>query len=196
VTINIWIDLTAENIIKLEGTIEKEKPRLFSFIRLNVPTREEAEDILQDVFYQFVSNVDSLQLMNRISSWLFHVAKNKIIDSKRKMKPSLTADMVKAADDRSTGETLSLEDIIPDFSSLPDEAYWRIQFWDEIEDALDDMPDKQREIFELTEYEGLTFRQIAGQKQEPISTLLSRKRSAILYLRKRLKNLYEDLYDV
>lgn len=187
--------MTVENAIKLEVTYSKEKPKLLSFIRRNVPTREEAEDILQDVFYQFILNVDSFQIVNKISSWLYHVAKNKIIDSQRKMKPALVNDFVKTIDDKSSGETLTLEDILPDFSELPDEAYWRIQFWDEIEDALDDMPDKQREIFELTEFKGLTFREIAAQKQEPISTLLSRKQVAIQFLRKRLKYLFEELND-
>ena len=185
--------MTAENTIRLENTYSKEKPKLLSFIRRNVPSREEAEDILQDVFYQLIVNIESLQIMNRISSWLFHVAKNKIIDSKRKMKPALVSDFVKTVDDKSSGETLTLEDILPDFSELPDESYWRIQFWDEIEDALEDMPHKQREIFELTEFDGLTFREAAAQTNEPISTLLSRKQVALQFLRKRLKYLYEEL---
>ena len=109
------------------------------------------------------------------------------------MKPALVSDFVKAVDDKSSGETLTLEDILPDFSELPDESYWRIQFWDEIEDALDDMPAKQREIFELTEFDGLTFREVSAQTNEPISTLLSRKQVALQFLRKRLKYLYEEL---
>ena len=188
--------MTAENTIKLEAAVVKEKSKLFNYIRHNVPTREEAEDILQDVLYQFVLNMESIQLVDRFSSWLFRVAKNKIIDSKRKMKPVPLGDIVKAYDDKSSGEALSLEDILPDFNRLPDEEYWSQQFWDEIEDALEDMPAKQREVFELTEYEGMTFREIAELKQEPLSTLLSRKKFAIQFLRKRLINLYEELkYD-
>lgn len=189
------MDLTAENSIRFEATVAKEKSKLFNFIRHNVPTREEAEDILQDVFYQFILNFESLNVMSRISSWLFHVAKNKIIDSKRKMKPVLISDVVKTYDDKSTGEILSLEQILPDFSRMPDETYWSTQFWDEIEDALEDMPENQREVFELTEFEGLTFREIANKKNEPISTLLSRKKFAIIFLRKRLEYLYKELKD-
>lgn len=109
------------------------------------------------------------------------------------MKPALLPDITKFTEVETAGESLTLEDIIPDLSSLPDEIYWQHQIRDEIEDALDDMPDKQREIFELTEFEGLTFREIAEMQGVPISTLLSRKKFAVLFLRKRLKNLYEEL---
>ena len=91
------------------------------------------------------------------------------------------------------GTSLSIEDMIPDFGGLPDEVYWQNQFWDEIEDALDELPVEQREVFEMTEFEGMSFKEIAGIKQEPLNTLISRKRYAVLFLRKRLKTLYEEL---
>ena len=177
----------------IEATIEKEKGRLYNFIRRNVPTKEDAEDILQDVLYQFASSFESIRLMDRVSSWLMHVAKNRIIDRRRKKKPVAFGDMKIRVPGDDAGDKLSIEEIIPDFGRLPDEEYWRNQFWDAIEDALDDMPDEQREVFEMTEFEDMSFKEIAEIKKEPINTLLSRKRYAVLFLRKRLKNLYEEL---
>ncbi len=158
-----------------------------------MPTKEDAEDILQDVLYQFANSFESIRLMDRVSSWLMHVAKNRIIDSRRKKKPQPLGDIkIKVAGEEG-GDSLSLEDIIPNISGLPDEEYWKNQFWDEIESALDDMPDEQREVFEMNEFEGLSFKEISEMKNEPMNTLLSRKRYAVLFLRKRLKNLYEEL---
>ena len=182
-----------ENSRQIEATIEKEKGRLYNFIRRNVPTKEDAEDILQDVLYQFANAFESIEFMDRVSSWLMSVAKNRIIDSRRKKKPHAFGDVkIKVRGDEA-GESLSLEEIIPNLNGLPDEVYWRNQVWDEIEDALDDMPDEQREVFEMNEFEGLSFKEISKIKEEPINTLLSRKRYAVLFLRKRLKNLYEEL---
>jgi RNA polymerase sigma factor (sigma-70 family) len=185
--------LTAENSIRLKAEIINQKGRLYNFIKRFVPSREEAEDILQDVLYKFVMNFESFQLMDRASSWLIHVAKNRIIDSRRKMKPGLIQDLAKLASDEDEDMSISMDNLIPDLSSLPDEIYWRGQIWNEIQYALEDMPDKQREIFELTEFEGLTFREISEMKNVPLSTLLSRKKYAVLFLRKRLKYLYEEL---
>lgn len=185
--------MTAENSIRLKAEIINQKGRLYNFIKRFVPSREEAEDILQDVLYKFVMNFESFQLMDRASSWLIHVAKNRIIDSRRKMKPGLIQDLAKLASDEDEDMSISMDNLIPDLSSLPDEIYWRGQIWNEIQYALEDMPDKQREIFELTEFEGLTFREISEMKNVPLSTLLSRKKYAVLFLRKRLKYLYEEL---
>lgn len=185
--------MTAAASNQIDATIKKERGRLFNFIRRNVPTREEAEDILQDVLFQFASAFESIEFMDRVSAWLMRVAKNRIIDSQRKKKPLPFRDVkVKFPKDES-GNPLSLEEIVPDLSSLPDEVYWQNQVWDEIEDALDVMPDEQREVFEMTEFEGLSFKEIAEIKSEPINTLLSRKRYAVLFLRKRLKHLYKEL---
>ena len=182
-----------ENSRQIEATIEKEKGRLYNFIRRNVPTKEDAEDILQDVLYQFANSFESIRLMDRVSSWLMHVAKNRIIDTRRKKKPQVFGDMKIGASSDDTGDKLSFEEIIHDLGGLPDEEYWKNQFWDQIEDALDEMPEEQREVFEMTEFEDLSFKEIAEIKKEPVNTLLSRKRYAVLFLRKRLKNLYEEL---
>ena len=182
-----------ENSRQIEATIEKEKGRLFNFIRRNVPTKEDAEDILQDVLYQFANAFESIEFMDRVSSWLMSVAKNRIIDSRRKKKPQAFGEMKIRVPGDELGDTLSLEEIIPNLAGLPDEVYWQNQVWDAIEDALDEMPDEQREVFEMNEFEGLSFKEISEMKDEPINTLLSRKRYAVLFLRKRLKNLYEEL---
>ncbi len=185
--------MTAATSKQIEATIEKERGRLFAFIRRNVPSKEEAEDIFQDVLYQFASAFESIEFMDRVSAWLMRVAKNRIIDSQRKKKPKPFRDLKVRIPGDEAGDSLSFEDMIPDFSGQPDEVYWQNQFWDEIEDALEVLPAEQREVFEMTEFEGMSFKEIADIKREPINTLISRKRYAVLVLRKRLKTLYEEL---
>ncbi len=187
--------MTAATSKQIEATIEKEKGKLFGFIRRNVPTKEEAEDILQDVLFQFANAFESIEFMDRVSAWLMRVAKNRIIDSQRKKKPQAFRDVKIRIPGDESGESLSLEEMIPDLGGLPDEVYWQNQFWDEIEAALDELPAEQREVFEMNEFEGMSFKEIAEMKGEPINTLISRKRYAVLYLRKRLTNLYEELKD-
>ncbi len=185
--------MTAATSKQLEATIEKERGKLFGFIRRSVPTKEEAEDILQDVLFQFANAFESIEFMDRISAWLMRVAKNRIIDSRRKKRPQAFRDVKVRIPGDETGDALNLEEMIPDLSGLPDEVYWRNQFWDEVEDALDELPDEQREVFEMNEFEGLSFKEIVEITGEPLNTLLSRKRYAVLLLRKRLRKLYEEL---
>ncbi len=184
-----------ENAKQIEATIEKEKGRLYTFIRRNVPTREDAEDILQDVLFQFAYAFESIEFIDRVSSWLIRVARNRIIDSRRKKKPLVFRDVKIKTLDGEAGDSLSIEEIIPNFDGLPEEVFWQNQVWNGIEEALDEMPDEQREVFEMNEFEGLSFKEISEIMEEPINTLLSRKRYAVLFLRKRLKNLYEELKD-
>ncbi len=158
-----------------------------------MPTKEEAEDILQDVLFQFASSFESIKFMDRVSAWLMHVAKNRIIDTRRKKKPDAFSKIKIRIPGDQSAESLSFEEMVPDLGGLPDEVYWQNQFWDEIQDALDELPDEQREVFETNEFEGLSFKEISEKTGEPLNTLLSRKRYAVLYLRKRLKNLYEEL---
>jgi len=184
--------MTADSL-QIEKTINKESGRLFNFIRKNVPTKEDAEDILQDVWYQFVSGFEEIEFMDRISAWLFRVAKNRIIDSRRKKKIGhLPEGRIIFPDDESD-EPLTLAEILPDITMLPDEVYWRNLIFEEIETSLDELPEEQKEVFVLNEFEGLSFKEISGIKNEPVNTLLSRKRYAVLYLRKKLKYLFEEL---
>jgi RNA polymerase sigma factor (sigma-70 family) len=176
-----------------EQTFLKEKDRLLSFIRNRVSSTEEAEDILQDVFYQFVAGFESIESLDRVTSWLFSVARNKIIDRYRK-----DASRPKRTDlERQTGleddVPLSLQDILPDLGNTPEDSFFRDVIWEAIMEALDDLPAEQREIFVQNEMEEKSFREISEQSGISINTLLSRKRYAILALRKRLQRLYEDI---
>ena len=177
----------------LEEVVKKEKGRLLGFIRRHVASKEDAEDILQDVLFSLVSGFEEIEFMERLSAWLIKVAKNKIIDSYRKKKTDTFSDEVIVKEGDDSGETLSLSDIMPDFSNLPDEIYWQNLFWEEIETALEELPEEQKDVFVMNEFEGLSFKEISKIKNEPVNTLLSRKRYAVLYLRKKLKNLYEEL---
>lgn len=156
-------------------------------------TKEEAEDIFQDVLLQFANAFESIEFMDRVSAWLMKVAKNRIIDSQRKKKPQVFRDVKIRIPGDEAGNTLSFEEMVPDLGGLPDEVYWQNQFWDDIEDALDELPTQQREVFEMNEFEGKSFKEISEITGEPLNTLLSRKRYAVLFLRKRLKHLYEEL---
>jgi RNA polymerase sigma factor (sigma-70 family) len=177
-----------EKFLKIDNTIRRERGRLLNFIRRSVPTDEDAEDILQDVFLQFVSAFDEIEFLGRVSAWLFKTAKNKIIDRYRKKKPeSFSDNIIPVSEYDEEAEVISLEDIIPDLSGMPDEIYWQNLLWKEIENALEEMPEEQKEVFIMNEFEDLSFREISEIKKVSINTLLSRKRYAVLFLRKRLK---------
>lgn len=176
-----------------EQTFLKEKDRLLSFIRNRVSSTEEAEDILQDVFYQFVAGYETIESLDRVTSWLFSVARNKIIDRYRRdaARPKRTDFGVHASADEDS--PITLEEILPDFGNTPEDSYLREAMWDAIMDALDELPSEQREIFILNEIEEKGFREIAEETGISINTLLSRKRYAILALRKKLQQLYDDI---
>lgn len=176
-----------------QQTFRKERGKLLSFIRGKVSSTEEAEDILQDVFYQFVAGFEAIESMDRVTSWLYSVARNKIIDRYRRdaARPKV------ATLDGSTGQEedapLTLQEILPDLDNTPEGTLLRDAIWDEITLALDDLPAEQREIFILNEIEEQSFREIAERTGVSINTLLSRKRYAILALRKRLQQFYDDV---
>ena len=176
-----------------EQTFLKEKDRLLGFIRNRVSTLEEAEDILQDVFYQFVAGYETIESLDRITSWLFSVARNKIIDRYRRdsTRPKRSdLELLSGSDD---GSPLTLQEILPDFGNTPEDVLLREAIWEAIMDALDELPEEQREIFILNEIEERSFREIAEQTNVSINTLLSRKRYAILSLRKKLQRLYDNM---
>lgn len=176
-----------------EQTFLKEKDRLLSFIRHRVGTAEEAEDILQDVFFQFVSGFDTIESLDRVTSWLFSVARNKIIDRyRRESTRPQRADFGGHAGSEEDAP-LTLQEILPDLGNTPEDSLLRETIWDSIMDALDELPADQREIFVLNEIEERSFREISEETGVSINTLLSRKRYAILALRKRLQRLYNDI---
>lgn len=176
-----------------EQTFLNEKDRLLSFIRNRVSTSEEAEDILQDVFYQFIAGFDTIESLDRVTSWLFSVARNKIIDRYRRdgARPR-RADLGSLAHDDDDAP-VTLQEILPDLGNSPEEQYFKEVIWEAIMEALDDLPPEQRDIFVQNEIEERGFREIAEETGVSINTLLSRKRYAVLALRKRLQKLYNDL---
>ena len=176
-----------------EQTFLREKDRLLSFIRHRVSTLEEAEDILQDVFFQFVAGYESIESLDRVTSWLFSVARNKIIDRYRR-DASRPKRMDFTFSSGSEDEMpLTLQDILPDLGNTPEDSLLRDVIWDGIMDALDELPAEQREIFILNEIEERSFRDLAAERGVSINTLLSRKRYAIMSLRKKLQSLYDEI---
>ena len=188
----VAIDLALMEEIKQE-TFRKERGRLLNFIRGRVASAEEAEDIMQDVFFQFVAGFESIESVDRITSWLYSVARNKIIDRYRRdaARPKKTA--LDASTNANDDAPLTLQEILPDIDNTPEGTMLRDAIWDEITLALDDLPAEQREIFIQNEMEEQSFREISERTGVSINTLLSRKRYAILALRKRLQRFYDDV---
>lgn len=185
------MDLAMQEI--KQNTFLREKDKLLGFIRNRVSSSEEAEDILQDVFYQFVAGFETIESLDRVTSWLYSVARNKIIDRYRRdaARPKKTDfELVTGSEDDTA---LTLEDILPDLDNTPESTLLREAIWDEITDALEELPADQREIFIQNEIEERSFREIAEETGVSINTLLSRKRYAILALRKRLQSFYDDI---
>ncbi len=180
-----------ERNVLLGEAIRVERRKLFEFIRSRVRTKEDAEDILQDVFYQLVTSYSITEPIERLTSWLFTVARNKIIDWYRKRKPVQSLQL-QAGNNDNQGP-FNLEDILFDPADKPDEAFARSLLWRELADALDDLPEEQRRVFVMHELEGKSFKEIAEITGEPVNTLLSRKRYAVLYLRDQLQELYREL---
>jgi RNA polymerase sigma factor (sigma-70 family) len=176
---------------KIEEAVTMNRGRLLDFIRFRIPEKEEAEDILQDVFFELVESYRLLKPIQQMASWLFTVARNKITDSYRKKK-TLSLDQnlqVKEEDD----ETF----LLADFLSSPDDSaetmLMRESIMEAVFEGLEELPANQREVFEMHEFEGLKFEQIAEITGISVKTLISRKRYAIIYLRDKLKYLYDDL---
>lgn len=183
----IAIDKRPEVHRAAEHTFRTERKRLFDFIRRRVRTNEDAEDIMEDVFYQMLSSYSVTEPIEKMTSWLFTVARNKVIDWYRKKRPeSLPRDL----DDPSM--PLNLEDILYDPTQNPDRVFERSLVWTELAEALDELPEEQKQVFVMHELEGKSFKEIADITGEPQNTLLSRKRYAVLYLREQLKELYDE----
>ena len=171
----------------LDQTMRSERKRLLDFIRKRVRNQADAEDILQDVFYQLVTSYSVTDPIEKMTAWLFTVARNKIIDWYRKRRP----DSLRAAGDNPSSP-LNLEEILFDPRQNPDQVYARSLVWTELAGALDELPDEQREVFVMHELEGRSFKEIAEISGEPLNTLLSRKRYAVILLRDRLQELYNE----
>jgi RNA polymerase sigma factor (sigma-70 family) len=158
------------------------------FIRKRVNNEADAEDILQDVFYQFIGNTQPIEQM---TAWLFTVARHKIIDRQRKKKPEALEDVF--SDEEGEEGSLNWSEFLFDSTDNPEKDYLRTLFWEELNNALNELPVEQRQVFILNELEGVPFKEIAEQTGETVNTLISRKRYAVLHLRDRLSNLKDEL---
>ena len=178
----------------IRDTFEQEKDRLLGFINRRVDDWEDAEDILQEVFTQYTRSVDPLEPIENVSAWLFRVARNKITDLYRKSKPETFSSLErKSRGEDDSQAPLSLADILPDTSNHPEAIFLRNLIMESLEEALEELPAEQREVFLLHEFENHSFKEISQLTGVSVNTLLSRKRYAILHLRDRLLELYEEL---
>jgi RNA polymerase sigma factor (sigma-70 family) len=179
----------SKNIIKAVSDYGK---GLFNFIRGKVSTEADAEDILQDVWYQ-LSNIDDTDEIEQLRGWLFKVARNKIIDKSRKKTEQPIDDLVYEVEDDEDG--LNFAEILLFDGNDPESEYIKDLFWDELFAALDELPEKQKQVFIWNELEDKTLQQIADETGEKLKTIISRKGYAVKYLRGRLQTLYNEFLD-
>lgn len=173
--------------------IAEHRPKLSAFIRRRVPNSEDAEDVLQDVFYQLVKTVEnSMSPIKQVSSWLYRVARNTIINRGAKKREESLPVFRSGGDGDDMLENFS-GILLGEPSSSPETEYLRSLVWVELENALSELPPEQREIFELTELDGIPVKEIAQTTGVAVSTLLSRKHYAVKHLRKRMEGLYREL---
>ena len=174
---------------QISEVVKQEQSRLRNFIRRRVPDPGDAEDILQDVFYELVEANRLLMPIEHVTGWLFRVARNRITDLFRKKKPESFSDAAVTDED---DELLQFEDLLPSPDAGPEALYLRSVLLDEFESALDELPQEQREAFIAHELEGRSFKEMAAASGVSVNTLLSRKRYAVLHLRERLQNVYDE----
>jgi RNA polymerase sigma factor (sigma-70 family) len=182
--------MTLEQDQRISEAVRREQSRLRNFIRRRVPDPRDAEEILQDVFHKLVEANRLLMPIEHVTGWLFRVARNRITDLLRRKRPDSIGDTVVAGDD---DELLQLEDLLPTPDAGPEALYARSVLLDELEMALDELPEEQRDVFIAHELEGRSFKAMAAETGVSVNTLLSRKRYAVLYLRKRLQSLHDEL---
>jgi RNA polymerase sigma factor (sigma-70 family) len=175
---------------RISDVVEREQSRLRNFIRRRVADPGDAEDILQDVFYQLVEANRLLMPIDHITGWLFQVARNRITDWFRKKKPESFTD---AAVEDEDGERLRFDDLLPSPDAGPDALYARSLLLDALELAIAELPEDQRTVFVAHELEGRTFKEMSEASGVSVNTLLSRKRYAVLHLRERLRSIYDEL---
>jgi RNA polymerase sigma factor (sigma-70 family) len=174
---------------QISEAIERERPRLRNFIRRRVPDQSDAEDILQEVFSELVEAYRMMKPLEQVTAWLFRVARNRITDLFRSKKREASREPAVTTED---GETLQWEDLLPSPDAGPESAYARSVLLEEMDAALDELPEQQREVFVAHEFLGYSFREIAEQTGVSMNTLLSRKHYAVLHLRERLQSIYDD----
>ena len=174
---------------RISEVVKREQSRLRNFIRRRVPDPRDAEDVLQDVFYKLVEANRLLMPIEHVTGWLFRVARNRITDLFRKKTPESFSD---AAVEDENGEALQIEDLLPSPDAGPEALYLRSVLLEELDLALDELPEDQRDVFVAHELEGRSFNQLAAETGVSVNTLLSRKRYAVLHLRERLQSIYDE----
>ncbi|WP_322056110.1 RNA polymerase sigma factor [Paraburkholderia sp. J63] len=172
-------------------TVVRERTRLVNFIRRRIRDPDDAEDILQDVFHEFVHAYRLPAPIEQASAWLFRAARNRIIDRFRKKKEQPLTDLPEAEDDASSEYRLDLA--LPAHDAGPEALYARTLLLKALQDALDELPPNQREVFIAHELEGRSFKDMAAESGVALNTLLARKRYAVLHLRARLQSIYDEL---
>ena len=174
---------------QISEIVTEERSRLREFIRRRVPDPSDAEDIVQEVFYELVEANRLLMPIEHVTGWLFRVARNRITDLFRKKKPATFSDRAVEGDE---GELLRIEDLLPSPDAGPEALYVRHVLLDELEFALDELPREQREVFVAHELEGRSFKELSAEAGVSVNTLLSRKRYAVLHLRERLQAIHDE----
>ncbi len=181
--------MMAEQDDRISEAIDRDKTRLRNFIRRRVADPSDAEDILQEVFYELVETYRLMKPIEQVGAWLFRVARNRITDLFRKRKPEASTNDPVVAEE---GELLTLEDLLPSRDAGPEAAYARTVLLEELEDALAELPEEQREVFLAHEIEGRSFKDLAVETGLSVNTLLSRKHYAVIHLRERLREVYDE----
>ena len=174
---------------QISEVIVEQRSRLRNFIRKRVPNEADVEDVLQEVFYELVEANRLLMPIEHVTGWLFRVARNRITDLFRKKRPE---NFSEAALEDENGELLQIEDLLPSPDAGPEAIYVRNMLLDELELALDELPDEQRDVFVAHEVEGRSFKELSAESGLNVNTLLSRKRYAVLHLRKRLHSIHDE----
>lgn len=179
----------AEENRRISDVIQRERRRLLAFIRKRVDDQGDAEDILQDVFYELTEAYRLMKPVEQAGAWLYRVARNRIIDRFRKKRPEALGEASASTGDV---EAARLEDLLPSPEAGPEAIYARSVLLEELDAALEELPDEQRDVFVAHEIDRRSFKQLAEETGVSINTLLSRKRYAILHLRRRLQAIYEE----
>ena len=174
---------------RISETIAQEQTRLRNFIRRRVPDRSDAEDILQDVFYELVEAYRLMKPIEQVGAWMFRVARNRITDLFRKKRPESLQDQPVSLMD---SEMFTFEELLPSPDGGPAAAYTRSVLFEELDSALDELPAEQREVFIAHEIEGRSFKDLAAETGVGVSTLISRKHYAVMHLRERLRSIYDE----
>ncbi|MGA7400308.1 MAG: RNA polymerase sigma factor [Candidatus Sulfotelmatobacter sp.] len=182
-----WIMVQQDQ--RISEAIEREKPRLRNFIRKRVADQSDAEDILQEVFYELVEAYRMMKPVEQMTAWLFRVARNRITDLFRSKKWTASSEPAVRTED---GDEVQWEDLLPSPDAGPEASYARSVLLEELDAALDELPEEQREVFLAHEFLGYSFKELAEQTGVSVNTLLSRKRYAVLHLRERLQTIYKD----